>query len=109
MKVMISVSFIVLLHFRLTVRRTGQETEKWAQPAADIASAITSAGGKPISLHHFPHIGIPLVRRGQGEALFLQPFLKVQIVHLVIEADLPAVTILLETGTACQHGTDGTP
>ena len=65
MKVMISVSFIVLLHFRLTVRRTGQETEKWAQPAADIASAITSAGGKPISLHHSPHIGI--VGDGQAE------------------------------------------
>lgn len=28
------------------------------QPAADIAPAVTAAGGKSISLHHFPHIGI---------------------------------------------------
>ena len=64
MKVMISVSFIVLLHFRLTVRRTGQETEKDSQSAADAAPAITAAGGKSISLHHFPHIGIV----GDGQA-----------------------------------------
>jgi len=35
----------------------------------------------------------------------LQPVLKVQIVHLVIEADLPAVTIPFETGTTCQSKT----
>ena len=47
----------------------------------------------------------PFVRRGQGEALFLQTVLKVQIVHLVIEADLPTVTIPFETGTAYQSKT----
>ena len=35
------------------------------QPTTDIASAVTAAGGKPISLHHFPHIGI--VGDGQAE------------------------------------------
>ena len=64
-KVIVAVQRIILLHFRLAVGRAGQETKERSQPAADIAPAVAAAGGEPVSLYHFPHIGI--VGDGQAE------------------------------------------
>ena len=64
-EVVVAVQFLVILHFRLAVGRTGKETEKNSQPTADAASAITAAGGKLFRLHDLPHIGI--IGNGQAE------------------------------------------
>ena len=68
-KVIVAVQVIVLLHFRLAMRGTGQKPQERPQSAADTAPAVSAAGGEFVSLHHFPHVGV--VGDGQTEEVGL--------------------------------------
>ena len=47
------------------MRRAGQIPKERPQPAADVAPAVTAAGGKPRGLYDLPHIGV--IGDGQAE------------------------------------------
>src|SRR5699024_4348500 len=64
-EVIVAVQLLVLLHLRLAVRRAGQIPKERPQPAADVAPAVTAAGGKPRGLYDLPHIGV--IGDGQAE------------------------------------------